>query len=161
MVLAVLLVPFTRPLLATHPPRPGQTWPDSYRQFTQANRQVLSTRGFVPLVRRIQTNRDAVSRGAMTAAAAQAGGIAVTGLRLISVLLSKFNNSGDAYWDAYTREIIRKYMESNQAPGYAAEFETSFAMAAFPERIDWEGSITRRPSHGWGSRRRRRPRAKR
>lgn len=45
----------------------------------------------------------------------------------------------NAYWDAYTPEIIRKYMESNKAPGHAAEFETSFAMAAFPERIHWEG----------------------
>jgi len=45
----------------------------------------------------------------------------------------------NAYWDAYTPEIIRKYMESNKAPGHAGEFETSFAMAAFPERIHWEG----------------------
>ena len=45
----------------------------------------------------------------------------------------------NSYWDAYTPEIIRKYMESNKAPGHAAEFETSFAMAAFPERIHWEG----------------------
>jgi len=43
------------------------------------------------------------------------------------------------YWDAYTPEIIKKYMESNKAPAHAAEFETSFAMAAFPERIHWEG----------------------
>ncbi len=45
----------------------------------------------------------------------------------------------NSYWDAYTPEIIRKYMESNKAPGHAAEFETSFAMAAFPERVHWEG----------------------
>ena len=44
-----------------------------------------------------------------------------------------------SYWDAYTPEIIKKYMESGKAPGHAAEFETSFAMAAFPERIHWEG----------------------
>ena len=43
------------------------------------------------------------------------------------------------YWDAYSPEIIRKFMESNKAPAHAAEFETSFAMAAFPERIHWEG----------------------
>jgi creatinine amidohydrolase/Fe(II)-dependent formamide hydrolase-like protein len=30
-------------------------------------------------------------------------------------------------------------MESGKAPGHSAEFETSFAMAAFPERIHWEG----------------------
>jgi len=44
-----------------------------------------------------------------------------------------------SYWEAYTPEIIKKYMESNKAPAHAAEFETSFAMAAFPERIHWEG----------------------
>ncbi len=45
----------------------------------------------------------------------------------------------NSYWDAYTSEVIKKYMESGTAPGHAAEFETSFAMAAFPERIHWEG----------------------
>ncbi len=45
----------------------------------------------------------------------------------------------NSYWDAYTPEIIKRHMESGTAPGHAAEFETSFAMAAFPERIHWEG----------------------
>lgn len=45
----------------------------------------------------------------------------------------------NSYWDAYTPEIIKKHMQSGKAPGHAAEFETSFAMAAFPERIHWEG----------------------
>jgi creatinine amidohydrolase len=45
----------------------------------------------------------------------------------------------NSYWDAYTPAITRKYMVSGKAPGHAAEFETSFAMAAFPERIHWEG----------------------
>ncbi len=49
------------------------------------------------------------------------------------------NVKTNSYWDAYTPEITKKYMESNKAPGHAAEFETSFAMAAFPERIHWEG----------------------
>jgi creatinine amidohydrolase len=44
-----------------------------------------------------------------------------------------------SYWDAYTPEIVKKYMESGKAPGHAGEFETSFAMAAFPQRIHWEG----------------------
>jgi creatinine amidohydrolase len=44
-----------------------------------------------------------------------------------------------SYWDAYSPEIVKKYMVSGKAPGHAAEFETSFAMAAFPERIHWEG----------------------
>jgi creatinine amidohydrolase/Fe(II)-dependent formamide hydrolase-like protein len=36
-------------------------------------------------------------------------------------------------------DIIKRYMQSGKAPGHAAEFETSFAMAAFPQRIHWEG----------------------
>jgi creatinine amidohydrolase len=45
----------------------------------------------------------------------------------------------NSYWDAYTPEIIKRYMQSGKAPGHAAEFETSFAMAAFPQRVHWEG----------------------
>ena len=45
----------------------------------------------------------------------------------------------NSYWDAYTPEIVKKYMVSGKAPGHAAEFETSFAMAAFPERVRWDG----------------------
>src|SRR5262249_25357245 len=45
----------------------------------------------------------------------------------------------NSYWDAYSPEIVKKYMASGKAPGHAGEFETSFAMAAFPERIHWEG----------------------
>jgi creatinine amidohydrolase len=49
------------------------------------------------------------------------------------------NIQANSYWDAYSPEIVKKYMTSGVAPGHAAEFETSFAMAAFPERIHWEG----------------------
>lgn len=49
------------------------------------------------------------------------------------------NLRSHSYWDAYSPAIVRKYMESNKAPAHAAEFETSFAMAAFPERVRWEG----------------------
>src|ERR1051325_9370897 len=45
----------------------------------------------------------------------------------------------NSYWDAYRPEITKKYMASGKAPGHAGEFETSFAMAAFPQRIHWEG----------------------
>ncbi|MBK9168357.1 MAG: creatininase family protein [Bryobacterales bacterium] len=38
----------------------------------------------------------------------------------------------NSYWDAYTKDIVNKHMESGVAPGHAAEFETSLAMAAFP-----------------------------
>jgi creatinine amidohydrolase len=44
-----------------------------------------------------------------------------------------------SYWEAYSREIVQKYMASGSAPGHAGEFETSFAMAAFPQRVRWEG----------------------
>ena len=43
-----------------------------------------------------------------------------------------------SYWEAYTPEIVKKYMQSGKAPGHAGEFETSFALAAFPQRIHWE-----------------------
>ena len=49
------------------------------------------------------------------------------------------NLRAHSYWDAYSRDTIKKYMESGSAPGHAGEFETSFAMAAFPERVRWEG----------------------
>jgi creatinine amidohydrolase len=49
------------------------------------------------------------------------------------------NIATNSYWDAYDRETIKKHMTSGVAPGHAAEFETSFAMAAFPERVHWEG----------------------
>ncbi len=41
------------------------------------------------------------------------------------------------YWEAYTKENAAPYMESGMAmiPGHSAEFETSFALAAFPERV--------------------------
>lgn len=50
-----------------------------------------------------------------------------------------------SYWDAYTKEDVEKYMESGRCPDHASEFETSFAMAAFPERVhledvDYEGA---------------------
>src|SRR6185436_7595644 len=38
----------------------------------------------------------------------------------------------NSYWDAFTPAIVKKYMASGKAPGHAGEFETSFAMAAFP-----------------------------
>jgi creatinine amidohydrolase len=51
----------------------------------------------------------------------------------------EINLKTNSYWDAYTKDIVKKYMTSNKAPGHSGEFETSFAMAAFPERIHWEG----------------------
>ena len=51
-----------------------------------------------------------------------------------------------SYWEAYTssseaREEVKKYMQSGieRVPGHSGEFETSFALAAFPQRVRREG----------------------
>ncbi len=46
-----------------------------------------------------------------------------------------------SYWEAYTRENAAAYMQSGveKIPGHSAEFETSFALAAFPERVHRTG----------------------
>ncbi len=44
-----------------------------------------------------------------------------------------------SYWEAYTSELIKEQMESGVCPGHAAEFETAFGLAAFPQNVDWEG----------------------
>jgi creatinine amidohydrolase len=44
-----------------------------------------------------------------------------------------------SYWEAYTPELVQEQMESGRCPGHAAEFETAFGLAAFPQNIDWEG----------------------
>jgi creatinine amidohydrolase len=43
------------------------------------------------------------------------------------------------YWEAYTKEDVAKYLDSGNCPGHASEFETSFALAAFPSHVHWEG----------------------
>ena len=44
-----------------------------------------------------------------------------------------------SYWEAYSKEYIQEHMESGEAPAHAAEFETAFAQAAFPENVHWDG----------------------
>lgn len=44
-----------------------------------------------------------------------------------------------SYWEAYSEDVVKAHMESGRCPAHAAEFETSIAMAAFPENIHWEG----------------------
>ena len=44
-----------------------------------------------------------------------------------------------SYWAAYSKELVDELMESKDCPAHAAEFETSFAMAAFPENVQWKG----------------------
>jgi creatinine amidohydrolase len=44
-----------------------------------------------------------------------------------------------SYWEAYSKEFVAQHMESGDCPAHAAEFETSFAQALFPENVHWEG----------------------
>ena len=44
-----------------------------------------------------------------------------------------------SYWQAYSKEFVEAQMESGDCPAHAAEFETSIALAAFPENVHWEG----------------------
>ena len=44
-----------------------------------------------------------------------------------------------SYWDLYTEEEAHSLMDSKRLPGHANEFETSFALAAFPGNVHWEG----------------------
>ena len=40
-----------------------------------------------------------------------------------------------SYWDFITPEEASPYLKTNRFPGHAQEFETAFAMAAFPENV--------------------------
>ena len=44
-----------------------------------------------------------------------------------------------SYWQAYSREYVEEHMDSGDCPAHAAEFETSVALAAFPENVHWQG----------------------
>ena len=44
-----------------------------------------------------------------------------------------------SYWQAYSQDFVKQHMESGQCPAHAAEFETSVALAAFPENVHREG----------------------
>ena len=58
------------------------------------------------------------------------------------------------YWDVYTVEDAHELMDSGQRlpddlPGHAQEFETSFALAAFPENVRtdmWTDQVDQTPS---------------
>ena len=43
-----------------------------------------------------------------------------------------------SYWDLYSDEELHSLVDSKRAPGHANEYETSFALAAFPERVHAE-----------------------
>ncbi len=40
-----------------------------------------------------------------------------------------------SHWDSISRERRKEFVETGNVPGHADEFETSFALAAFPEKI--------------------------
>lgn len=44
-----------------------------------------------------------------------------------------------SYWESYDADLVKAQMESGNCPGHASEFETSFAWAAFPGHVHWEG----------------------
>lgn len=39
------------------------------------------------------------------------------------------------YWDLVTQDEARQYLVTGEMPGHAQEFETAFALAAFPENV--------------------------
>ena len=44
-----------------------------------------------------------------------------------------------SYWEAYSKEFVEEVLDSGDCPAHAAEFETAFAQAAFPENVHWAG----------------------
>ncbi|MEW6752260.1 MAG: creatininase family protein [Candidatus Latescibacterota bacterium] len=56
-----------------------------------------------------------------------------------------------SYWQAYSPELVKQHMESGDCPAHAAEFETSFALASFPENVHWEGVDLQGVNLGLGS----------
>ena len=42
------------------------------------------------------------------------------------------------YWEAYSPAYFKEMIVSGKGVAHAAEFETSFAMAAFPENVHWD-----------------------
>lgn len=45
------------------------------------------------------------------------------------------------YWDSFPAAIKKQFTESGDIPGHAGEFETSIALAAFPERVRFQGIV--------------------
>jgi creatinine amidohydrolase len=40
-----------------------------------------------------------------------------------------------SYWELLPKEVSDKHLQSKRCPGHAQEFETAFALAAFPENV--------------------------
>ena len=44
-----------------------------------------------------------------------------------------------SYWDGISKDQAKQFLASGNSPGHASEFETSVALAAFPDRIRYVG----------------------
>jgi len=44
-----------------------------------------------------------------------------------------------SYWEAYSPETVKQMLVSGECPGHGAEFETSVALAAFPDAVHFTG----------------------
>lgn len=51
-----------------------------------------------------------------------------------------------SYWEGYSKELVAECLQTRQCPGHAGEFETSFALAAFPHRVHWEDASETEPN---------------
>jgi len=47
----------------------------------------------------------------------------------------EINLQFQAYWDLLPREVAEQNLKTKRYPGHAQEFETAFALAAFPENV--------------------------
>ncbi len=130
VVRTMLLAALANSLHATQPPRLGQPWPASFVNWLAGPRNVPPARAFLRLVRQIQENRAAVRRGEMTAdAAAARGGVAVSGVKSVPVLLAKFRNTGaDPYPPA---NLQRQLFDGPWPTGTMADYYREISYGAF------------------------------
>ena len=67
------------------------------------------------------------------------GGAAHSHVQYAKALLERDDTGIDlrfhSYWDVIPREFAEEVLETGQYPGHAGEFETSFALYAFPENV--------------------------
>jgi creatinine amidohydrolase len=47
----------------------------------------------------------------------------------------EINLQFESYWDFLPSDVAKKHLKTGRCPGHAQEFETAFALAAFPENV--------------------------
>lgn len=47
----------------------------------------------------------------------------------------EINLQFESYWDHLPHDVAEQHLKTNRCPGHAQEFETAFALAAFPENV--------------------------